>query len=77
MTFLRHTDFSVIPKQLAEELPIISVQSVNLSETLSQFLAMDEWQLNKLQRDGVRYATQWHNPEKIAREYAQHYFSRI
>jgi len=77
MTFLRHSDFSVLPKQLVEELPIIPVHSANLSEALSQFLALDDRQLHELQRYGVRYATHWHNPKRVAKEYAEHYFSRI
>ena len=77
MTFLRHADFGAIPEQMAEELPILPVNSADLSEALSRFLALENRELNELQSCGIRYAAKWHNPKKVAAEYAQHYFSRI
>jgi glycosyltransferase involved in cell wall biosynthesis len=77
MTFLRHADFEAIPEQMAEELPILPVNSADLSEALSRFLALENRVLNELQSCGIRYAAKWHNPKKVAAEYAQHYFSRI
>jgi glycosyltransferase involved in cell wall biosynthesis len=77
MTFLRHADFSVIPEQMAEDLPMIAVNSADLSEALSRFLALEDRELNELQSCGIRYAAKWHDPKKVATEYAQHYFSRI
>lgn len=77
MTFLRHADFSAIPEQMAEDLPMIAVNSADLSEALSRFLALEDRELNELQSCGIRYAAKWHDPKKVATEYAQHYFSRI
>ncbi len=77
VTFLRHADFSVIPEQMVEDLPMIPVNSADLSEALSRFLALEDRELNELQSCGIRYAAKWHDPKKVAAEYAQHYFSRI
>ena len=77
MTFLRRADFSAIPEQMAEELPILPVNSADLAEALSRFLALENQELNELQSCGIRYTANWHDPKKVAVEYAQHYFSRI
>ena len=77
MTFLRRADFSAIPEQMAEELPILPVNSADLPEALSRFLALGNRELNELQSYGIRYTANWHDPKKVAAEYAQHYFSRI
>jgi hypothetical protein len=74
MTYLRDSDFSVLPSQLAEDIPIISVNRHNLDESVAGFIALNEIDLDALQESGVQFVTKWHSPEKVAREYAQRYF---
>ena len=74
MTYLRDSDYSVLPSQLAEDIPIISVNRTNLEESVAAFLALTDLDLVALQESGVQFASKWHSPEKVAREYAQRYF---
>lgn len=74
MTYLRDSDYSVLPSQLAEDIPIISVHRHNLEESVVGFTALTEIDLDALQESGVQFASNWHSPEKVAREYAQRYF---
>jgi hypothetical protein len=74
MTYLRDSDFSVLPSQLTEDIPIISVNRNNLEESVAGFIGLNDTDLVALQESGVQFASKWHSPEKVAREYAQRYF---
>jgi hypothetical protein len=74
MTYLRDSDFSVLPSQLVGDIPIISVNRHNLEESVAGFIALNEIDLDALQETGVQFASKWHSPEKVAREYALRYF---
>jgi hypothetical protein len=74
MTYLRDSDFSVLPSQLTEDIPIISVNRDNLEESVAGFIGLNDTDLVALQESGVQFASKWHSPEKVAREYAQRYF---
>lgn len=75
MTYLRDSDFSVLPLQMAADIPIIPVDQNNLEESIAGFISLDDSDLHALQQSGVEFAMKWHSPEKIAREYVQRYFS--
>jgi hypothetical protein len=74
MTYLRDSDFSVLPSQLTKDIPIISVNRNNLEESVARFIGLNDTDLVALQESGVQFASKWHSPEKVAREYAQRYF---
>ena len=74
MSYMRHSDFLVIPKEMREQLPIISIDSSNISERIQWFVNLHSKQRSKISYDGIRFAERWHNPESIAQQYASHYF---
>jgi hypothetical protein len=74
MSYMRHSDFSVIPNEMRDQLPIISIDASNISENIHWFINLTSEQLSKMRYENIRFAERWHDPESIARQYASQYF---
>jgi hypothetical protein len=74
MSYLRHSDFLVIPTKMSDQLPIIPIDIGSISEQIEWFVNLSDEQVSDLRLRSIQYAEQWHNPESIARQYAKHYF---
>lgn len=64
--YLRREDFAFIPKQMADELPLLDVNPSTLESDLAAILAQRErWpEWGRKSRD---FVMRWHHPQRIAR----------
>ena len=77
MTYLRSSDFLVVPSKMVQDLPVISVDRTNLEKSIVNFTNLDNETRYSLQHAGIRFATQWHNPRTIAEQLVQQYFPKV
>jgi hypothetical protein len=77
MTYLRRSDFLVVPSSMVQDLPIISVDKTSLKESIVRFINYDDETQRSLRSAGIRFSTKWHNPQTIAKQLVLQYFPKI
>jgi hypothetical protein len=77
MTYMRSSDFWVVPSSMVQDLPIISVDKASLKESIVKFINFDDETQRSLRRAGIHFSTVWHNPHAIAEQLVLQYFPKI
>lgn len=77
MTYMRSSDFLVVPPSMVQDLPIISVDKASLKESIVKFINFDDETQRSLRVAGIHFSTKWHNPQAIAEQLVLQYFPKI
>jgi hypothetical protein len=77
MTYMRSSDFLVVPSSMVQDLPIISVDKASLKESIVKFINFDDETQRSLHGAGIHFSIKWHNPQAIAEQLVLQYFPKI
>jgi hypothetical protein len=64
--YLRHSDFTFIPAEMADELPLIEANPQSIASVLRDWLQRSPSQRRERGRMGRLFVEKWHNPQRIA-----------
>jgi hypothetical protein len=67
MVYIREGDLGFIPREMADELPIIGITLRTLKESLRAVLELPRERLFDIGKKSRTYVERWHNPEVISK----------
>jgi len=68
LCYIRESDLRFIPQEMAQDLPVINVDSNTLLTVLSSMIEMPREQLLELGRRSRSYVEKWHCPTKVVQQ---------
>ncbi|MEK9773222.1 MAG: glycosyltransferase family 1 protein, partial [Opitutae bacterium] len=68
LCYIRESDLRFIPQEMAQDLPVINVESNTLLTVLSSMIEMPREQLLELGRRSRSYVEKWHCPTKVVQQ---------
>lgn len=72
ITYIRESDIIHVPKEMAEELPIINATDYNLTEVIDKLLN-NRSELPKIAKASRKYVERWHDSKKNAKYVVDNY----
>jgi glycosyltransferase involved in cell wall biosynthesis len=75
LTYIRESDLRFIPKEMKDDLPVVSVTTTSLYFELRKIIELPRVELGNLSRRSRSYVEKWHNPKKIAKSIQADYES--
>lgn len=71
--YMRNSDFHYMPKEMVDDLPILSSDPSTIYQVLKEYLTDKKSDLSDIGVKSRRYAEKWHDPDIIARSLINDY----
>lgn len=71
--YIREQDLSLVPPEMARDLPIVGATPATISDVLREFLTRRRGELGGIGLSARRFVEKWHNPRIIAAEVIRDY----
>ena len=71
LCFIRHADLRHLPKEMVDDLPIISISASTLEADIEELSLLSEEQLRDLASKSRQYVEKWHDSDSVAKLVSQ------